>query len=81
MHFNGSTNIFRNTGSLGVVHIHPESNMSFTGHTVFDGNEADSGGAIYAFYEVVVKFLGSTTFSRNIAQTNGDHILHLYLIN
>ena len=57
-------------GTQGALRIH----VSFTGLTVFDGNEAERGGAIHILYGMVVEFRGSTTFSHNRAHTNGGAI-------
>ena len=57
-------------GTQGALRIH----VSFTGFTMFDGNEAERGGAIHILYGMVVEFRGSTTFSHNRARTIGGAI-------
>ena len=52
--------------------------MSFTGHTVFEGNNADSGGAIYALNGVKVAFsIMSISFEHNTAHADGGAIYAL----
>ena len=78
--FSGRINISNNTGTEGGgIQVTTEnSQLYFTGSTVFYGNKAGLGGAIYSPFGTELTFSGDTLFSHNTADTNGGAIYSEY---
>ena len=78
--FSGRVTISNNTGTDGggVKATSNDNILHFRGNTVFDGNKAGLGGAIYLPFGTELTFSGDTVFSHNTADTNGGAIYSVY---
>ena len=78
--FTGTINFSNNTGTDGggIQVIYKNSHLYFTGSTVFYGNKAGLGGAMYLPFGAELTFSGDTLFSHNTADTNGGAIYSMY---
>ena len=69
--FSGNTNISKNNGQTGGGIMAQKSVLSFSNYTVFSGNSASNGGAIYSLYETILILGGYLKFTYNTANNGG----------
>ena len=69
--FSGNTNISKNNGQTGGGIMAQKSVLSFSNYTVFSGNSASNGGAIYSLYETMLVLGGYLKFTYNTAINGG----------
>jgi predicted outer membrane repeat protein len=71
--FSGTTNISKNTGTFGggVSVTSQSSFLKFVDYSVFDGNNANLGGAMYLPRQTIMLFSGFVLFKNNSAHEDG----------
>ena len=70
--FIGNTTMSKNNGSKGGAITAEASSISFTGHTLFEGNYAEvEGGAVIGLFRVAFIFSGVTIFVNNKVKEGG----------
>ena len=76
VNFTGTTKMSRNMGRAGgAITVVSESNVSFSGRTIFDSNHCSGkGGAISASHAGTLWFNQSAIFLRNTADSDGGAI-------